>query len=368
MMKKIPFFVLSSMVAASLLTGCGLSEKNVGATPKEPVQNEIIAGGIVRDATISSEAPGTVKVTFTVDNQTREEVSFDIASGLTVDYILYDGDGNRMYQLSHEVFATLALQTITLKQGEKFEEEIEIGALPAGDYTIEVFLNNGEKANEVKKQFTVSNESMYQRAQAEFVKVDGSIVEIAFGEEKQTYQLTDFAREQVNELTPGMPVDFIYEGGGFDLQTIERFIPVEGLTYVKLDKSVLEVHDQSVKTLENMKGAKSSASLEGMEPFDVFALYMYTQAGEDYETMYYFYPEGALGISVEQFVKEGKDVTNTENTQAFMKKLNEVRDFSVIVNGENGRVHFKLDGEENSLTFQLVKQNGVWHVQPMPFQ
>ncbi|WP_176483779.1 BsuPI-related putative proteinase inhibitor [Bacillus sp. FJAT-45066] len=368
MMKKIPFFVLSSIMVASLLTGCGVTDTNTGAKPKDPEHNEteVIAGEVVRDATITNEGNGSVKVVFTVDNQTADVVKIDLSSGLSVDYILYDSAGNKMYQLSEETLATLALQTIELKQGEKFEEEIEIGALPAGDYSIDVFLNNGEKANEVKKQFTVSNDSMYQRIQAEYVKKDGSLIEIAFGEEKLTYRLTDFAAEQLNELAPG-PVDFIYHER-VDLQTIERFIPVEGLTYVKTEKSVLEVNDQLVKTLEKVKESKSSTPLEGLEPFEVFALYMYTQAGEDYETLYYFYPEGALNISVEQFVKEGKDVTNTENTQAFMKKLNEVRDFSVITKGEEGRVIFKQDGDVSNLTFQMVKQNGIWHVHPMPLQ
>ena len=368
-MKKLPFLVLSSMMIASLLTACGsATDTNVGGESKVPAPKEIIAGEVVKDATIINAGNGSIKVTFTVDNQTREDVNFETSSGLTVDYILYDQDGNKMYQLSSEVFATMALQSITLKPGEKFEEEIEIGALPAGDYTIELFLNNGEKANEITKEFTVSNDSMYQRSQAEFVKVDGSLIEIAFGEEKESYQLTDFAAEQASELTPGTPVDFIYHEGGADLQTIERFIPVEGLTYVTLEKSVLEVNDQIVKTLEKMKEAKSSAPLEGMEPFDVFAAYMYVNAGEDYELLYYFYPEGSVGIPVEQFVKEGRNDTNTENTRAFMRQLNEVRDFSVITNGENGRVIFKLDGEAMSLHFQMVKQNGIWHVQPMPFQ
>ncbi|MDT8859716.1 hypothetical protein N0O92_05675 [Alkalihalobacillus sp. MEB130] len=165
--------------------------------------------------------------------------------------------------------------------------------------------------------------------------------------------------------------------GYFNISQQERLTPIEDPSASELvkeevfqfDYSLLEIDDEELLFLfDRFKQTREVEMLGNIEPFEMFQLYMYTQAGEDYETLYYFYPEGSLNVSKEQFIEEGRNEVTTQNNREFMKRFNEVREVIIRTNDESAQIHFTLEEERRDFTFQLNRIGESWFVVPVPLQ
>lgn len=351
------------VVISSILIGCGKVENSTGEQPKEEPKPSY-SGEMVKDATIKNGENGSIEVQYTLKNDSGVEVQYEISSGLTVDYIVFDEHGEMISQLSREIMSTMAIQTLKLKQGEVLEEAFSIGSLPDGKYSIQLFLTSAQQEELVEKEFSISN-SMYQRMTGKLIEMNGDVATVEIGEEPVPFQLTDIAKDQLMTIEEDGFIEFIYVETEYEEKTIERIIFIEYRTHVHLDKSVLEVEQELAKVVEQIKANPNV--LEGLKPFEIFTLYMYVLAGEDYETLYHFYLPDSMDIPVEEYVKQNRD-GNVEAHRSFMRQFNEVRDFTVITKDQQGRVEFSLEGEQTGLAFQLRKQENTWYVMPMPLQ
>ncbi|MFD2443941.1 hypothetical protein ACFSO7_08070 [Bacillus sp. CGMCC 1.16607] len=197
-------------------------------------------------------------------------------------------------------------------------------------------------------------------------RIDPHSIEINMNGEPFAFQLTDFAMEQLIAFEDGVEVKFIYTDTKIEQKTIEKFI-VEPNKIV-LQNSVLELDEEILGLFNHIKENRSLVAVEGYQPFDIFRLYMYTEAGEDYGTLYHFYPEGSMEISEDQFIKEARNEVTSDNTRKFMTKLNKVREFEVIQNEHDAAVNFIFEGEEHGHSFHLKRVGNSWFVKPLPLQ
>ncbi|WP_108668768.1 BsuPI-related putative proteinase inhibitor [Peribacillus acanthi] len=369
MKRKWPTIMVSSIALAALLfTSAGFSpteaSSNIRSSATIKAPQGIIAGEVEGKAKVKVKKNGTVKVHYQAKNQTENQVSYTFPSGLTVDYVVYDSKGEKFSQYSDQVLSTLAIEEMTLKQGETYKENLIIEDLPNGKYTIEVFLNTKENQAKTSKKFTVKN-SIYNRTKGTFINQDvkANTVQVMIGKKLTTFQLTDFVKEQLLPIEKGQQIDFIFTDTKIEMKTIERIIVAP--KKITLKKSVLELDKELVAMFEHIKKNRNLTALEGYQPFEVFSAFMYTQAGEDYETLYSFYQPGNLDMKVEDFKNKYRSETNTTLNRAFMKKLDSVREFMVEVREHEAKVTFQLAKNE-TLTFVMIKENNTWYAVTMP--
>jgi hypothetical protein len=158
---NISCFVLGSVMVGSLAFG-GAAEFHAATTAEgqfgEQKSGEgIMAGELAGKAVITSREDGSVKIVYTVKNQTPRELDLVFRSGLRADYIIYDEKGNKVSQYSDDKRFTADIKHIPLKQGEEFVNEFLIEGLPNGSYSIKLFLNVPEHRAEITKEFKVEN-------------------------------------------------------------------------------------------------------------------------------------------------------------------------------------------------------------------
>ncbi|KAA0549962.1 hypothetical protein FZW96_01020 [Bacillus sp. BGMRC 2118] len=139
---------------------------------------------------------------------------------------------------------------------------------------------------------------------------------------------------------------------------------------VNLTSSPLEIDGNLLEIFNEFKQSHNQDVLADLEPFQIFQLYMYTQAGQDFKTLYHLYISNPDQVNVDTFVKESMNSTNVQNIDQFMSKFNEVREFTVVATEiDRAYVEFTLPGEQNELQFQLQKnENQIWQVLWMPLQ
>lgn len=94
-MKKIPYLIMSSLMVAGLLVGCGI-EKSTSGTKAEvshPRSEEVIhpSEALLGEAEVSEEN-GKVKINYTAKNISNSPLQLLFQNGMKVDYILYDQD------------------------------------------------------------------------------------------------------------------------------------------------------------------------------------------------------------------------------------------------------------------------------------
>ncbi|GAE26569.1 hypothetical protein JCM9140_2651 [Halalkalibacter wakoensis JCM 9140] len=142
----------------------------------------------------------------------------------------------------------------------------------------------------------------------------------------------------------------------------------EFMTTVILDRSILEVDDELLTRFNDFMRTYNKSFFEEVTPFEVFQLYMYTLAGEDYGTLYHFHPEESVLQSKDAFIKDGRNDVNLVQNRELMKRVNEVREVMVHVEEGQARIQFRLEEPQETLTFQLVLEGKRWFVMPMPMQ
>ncbi|MDM5336978.1 BsuPI-related putative proteinase inhibitor [Fictibacillus enclensis] len=154
-----------------LLGGCGTTEKNE-ADKGEPVMGDgnkqeqhkdkpgrdhsggIVAGAIEPKLSVMEQNTGSTLLRYELKNQTEQIKTFEFTSGKKFDYIVKDESGKKVYQYSHDHMFTQSLSKITLKQGETFTQDIMVKNLPAGTYTIEIWLTAKNEENDYRQKKT----------------------------------------------------------------------------------------------------------------------------------------------------------------------------------------------------------------------
>jgi hypothetical protein len=371
MMKKIPYLMMSSVMIASLLSGCGIEKSSSGTKVEvaEPRTEEAIhaSEAILGDAHVSEEN-GKVKINYTAKNISKSALQILFQSGMKVDYILYDQDGKEIEQYSKKSLSTMAQEEVTLASDEVFSEEFVFDSLVNGNYSIEVFLNEPEQNGKAVLNFDVKT-SLYHNGVGTLTgRVDLNSVEIAMEGSPRVFQLTDFAKEQLLPIEDGTDLKFIYTETGIEQPTIEKFILEP--SKISLKGSVLELDSELVGVQDHIRQTRNLEAMAGFQPFEVFRLYMYTKAGEDYETLYYFHNIDEDNLPVAKYVEENRTEDATVQNRDFMKKLNEVRDFEIILTEANrATIAFKLPGTNDLLEFKLMKgDDNTWRALWLPLQ
>ncbi|MGO4889075.1 BsuPI-related putative proteinase inhibitor [Anaerobacillus sp. MEB173] len=230
---KISYLLLSSLVAAGLLVGCGTSDTNSepevidegNEVEKEQGTDEEAAEvELVSHVDITNEEDGTVKVVYSVSNETDKEVELVFSSSLQADYIVYDEEGQKVAQYSDDAAFSMALQEHTLQPSEGLVNEFEIEGLPNGNYTIDLFLNLVEGEAVTTEAFTVENSIYYKGVGLYVGQADPHTIEVELDGIPTAFQLTEHAQEQLVELEEGSEITFIYTDTEIEQKTIERFI------------------------------------------------------------------------------------------------------------------------------------------------
>lgn len=301
-------FVVSSALIFGLITGCGTTgtSTNGGSAEVkvEDRQQEEVETNF--HTSIETKEENDIQiVNYKVKNISGEKQTLTFSSGLQVDYIVYDKEGNKVKQYSDEILSTQAIEEVNLENDDEIQQEFMISDLEIGEYVIEVFLTAKEDQAKVLMDLIVENTSKEFQGQTETIT---------------------------------------------------------------LSKSVLEVDEALLSVFNKFKESKNSNDLKGLEPFEIFQLYMYTQAGEDFETLYYFHNIEA--VRVDKYKEEQTTSSAIEHNRTFMRNLNEVREFQIVITAEERVfIGFKLPNVSETLEFKMEKgEDGVWHALWVPFQ
>ncbi|MDN4075614.1 BsuPI-related putative proteinase inhibitor [Fictibacillus terranigra] len=154
-----------------VLAGCGTTEKNeaekgdpvMGDGKKqeqkkdEPKRNNgggIVAGAIEPKLTVLEQKSGSTLLRYELKNQTEQVKTFEFTSGKKFDYIIKNKEGKKVYQYSQDHMFTQALSKITIRQGETYTQDILVKNLPAGMYTIEIWLTAKSEDNDFLQKQT----------------------------------------------------------------------------------------------------------------------------------------------------------------------------------------------------------------------
>ncbi|WP_456279313.1 BsuPI-related putative proteinase inhibitor [Bacillus sp. AK128] len=366
MLNKSAILIVSSALTLLLASGCGAVEGttqgNQGGESQEEVQT------IYKTYIEAGEENNQVKVVYKVENISGEDQTLTFTSGLQADVIVYDKEGNKVYQYSDEFMSTQAIENLTLKPSDLLEKEFVFSGLENGNYVVEAFLTAKEEQAKVMMDLTI--EHSYTQAAGTLIGViDSHSVEIEVNGTTSAYQLSDAAKSQLQFIHDGTNVEFLYAVNENKQQVIQEFITEQPQT-IELEESVLVLDDKLVELSDNfnLNKEKDSAYLANLQPFQIFKLYMYTQAGQDFEKLYYFHFVDQDNLPVDQYVAESKNESNVKNIDAFMKRLDQVREFTVVpVDDTRVNIEFGLDGEMLQFKMEKDEQN-VWRVLWMPFQ
>ncbi|MBM7702056.1 BsuPI-related putative proteinase inhibitor [Metabacillus iocasae] len=147
--------LVSVMIGLNLtVIGCG-QETHTENTVKQVNGGQQMTEQLVGDAVITNEKNGRVKIVYTVNNQSEEDVELEFPNGLKADYVLYDEAGNKIAKYSEGVFTTMAIEHLMLNPHQEFVQEFTINNLKSGKYSITLFLNVAGKKGKVTKSFSV---------------------------------------------------------------------------------------------------------------------------------------------------------------------------------------------------------------------
>lgn len=198
-------------------------------------------------------------------------------------------------------------------------------------------------------------------------QMDPHTIEISVDGVPSAFQLTDRAISQLASIQEGLEVQFVYTETNIEQKTIEKFVTADGL--ITLNQSVLQVDQKLADLVKKLHETNDSSILKDIDAFGIFTMYMYTKAGQDFETLYYFHELESTSISVEEFKKENMAADAISQNDSFMKKLDQVREFEVIQTGENrAMISFQFPNEEQVYEFKLIKTSNGWHAMWVPFQ
>jgi hypothetical protein len=226
------------------------------------------------------------------------------------------------------------------------------------------------KTKENLNEEVLVDKNLYLEGEGTYVgQIDNRSIEITVNGTPTAFQLTDEAAKQLESIKEGEEVSFVYTDSKMEQKTIEKFHLKDNK--ITLTKSVLEVDQALIDLLEKFHDTKDQGVLKDVSPFEVFSLYMYVKAGQNFETLYYFHELDANVMSVEQFKKENMLADAIAQNDTFFRKLDQVREFEVVQTDEN-RVYiaFTLPNDDHIYEFKLIKleAENIWHVMWMPFQ
>jgi hypothetical protein len=223
MKSKKMLYVISTVLVAGLLTGCGTGANTSGSTggTKTEDQEKIIAK--FHPTIETKEENDTVIVNFKVKNTSGERQKLTFSTGLKADYIIYDENGRKIKQYSEDAMSTQALQEITLEDNQDIENGFTISDLYNGRFTIEVFLTAVEEDVRVTTDLIIEK-SIYNKGKGQLIgQIDPHSIELDIEGEKVAYQLSEEAIEQLTLLNEGDTVEFIFTEN--DIQkTIDSFL------------------------------------------------------------------------------------------------------------------------------------------------
>jgi Cu/Ag efflux protein CusF len=226
------------------------------------------------------------------------------------------------------------------------------------------------KTNENLNEEILVDKNLYLEGNGTYVgQIDNRSIEITINGKPIAFKLTDEAFKQLESIKEGDEVSFVYTDSKIEQKTIEKFQLKD--SKISMTKSVLEVDQTLVDLQAKLHDTKEQTVLKGMTPFEVFSLYMYVKAGQDFETLYYFHELDTNSMTVEQFKKENMNSDAIAQNDAFFRKLDQVREFEVVQTDEN-RVYiaFTLPNDDHTYEFKMVKSatTDIWQVMWMPFQ
>ncbi|WP_246943194.1 BsuPI-related putative proteinase inhibitor [Bacillus pinisoli] len=368
MKHKKMILLVSSALTIAFASGCGSSIEEVSGRNSVEDSKEVLT--TFKTYVKAEEVNHEIHVVYKVENISNEEQILTFSSELYADLIIYDVNGQKVYQHSVEnPTVTQGEKEVVIKSKDLIEKEFILPSLPKGKYVTEAFLTTKEEHGKVMMDLIVEK-SIFKGNGKLVGVIDSRSVKIDSNGIFSTFQLTDEAFSQLQQFIPdGSEIEYLYTETENNQKVIHKFITDQPIK-VQLDKSLLILEDKLVHIFEIFKENKEKKPvlLANLQPFDVFKLYMYTQAGQDFETLYYYHDLNKDSISIDQYVAESKNVANVKNIDTFMRKLGKVREFTINhVSPNRTNIEFIQDGE--ILQFKLEKDNNnVWCVMWMPFQ
>lgn len=227
--------------------------------------------------------------------------------------------------------------------------------------TVQAKTNEGTEERKEEKELYLEGKGIYVG------QIDNRSIEVKIDGTPTAFQLTDEALIQLESISEGDEVSFVYTDTKIEQKTIEKFNSQAGK--IKLTKSVLEVNQELADLQGKLHVSKDPTVLKGVNPFDVFSLYMYVKAGQDFETLYYYHEIDENSLSVEQYKKENMQADAVAQNDAFMRKLDQVREFQVVkIDDHRVYIAFTLPNDEHTYEFQMIKSENIWRVMWTPFQ
>lgn len=153
--------------------------------------------------------------------------------------------------------------------------------------------------------------------------------------------------------------------------TITLYVDLRG-SDIQSYETTIELNDQLNAIYENYNQSHNDQLLSGLEPFDVFRLYMHATANEDHQTAYALYikdDDWHLPSEEEYFNDINSDKQSSERSSNLYKDLQTVNKY-IQMKDEDQEEAIILFTLEHDLSFSLIKDKAkdIWKVPFLPMQ
>ncbi|EIT85755.1 intracellular proteinase inhibitor [Fictibacillus macauensis ZFHKF-1] len=111
----------------------------------------IVQGKMDPSLKVVEEKKGKAVLRYEIKNQMEKEKTFHFTSGKKFDYRIKNKEGKTVYEYSKNHMFTQALTKTTVKQGASFTQDIMVSGLPAGSYTLEVWLTAKDEHDDYRQ-------------------------------------------------------------------------------------------------------------------------------------------------------------------------------------------------------------------------
>ncbi|MFD1737371.1 BsuPI-related putative proteinase inhibitor [Bacillus salitolerans] len=229
MKKKILYIVGTSILITSLLAGCGtksIQQDEVSAIPDKMEEKEDLKqdeGKFLSSYELHSDS-GTIGITYEFKNVSGQSQTLTFPNGLRADCMLFNENGDLLYQHSSQFMVTQAIEEQILEPNESIITDFMMSELPDGKYQLVMFTTSNGEEGKITTDITIEN-SIYHKEKGKLVGwADNHSVEFDVNGEVKTFQLTDIAIEQISTLEEGDEVEISYTVTEIEAPTIIHIV------------------------------------------------------------------------------------------------------------------------------------------------
>jgi len=217
-------YTISTALLVVMLTGCGTgnhTNSSMKGAQAVTVKEHEIAAQFHSAFEIKPDKNNMI-IHYNVKNISGKTKTLTFSSGLEADYSVYDSAGKKVKQYSDDVLSTQAIKKITLKNNQEMNKQFTISDLPNGQYKLELYLTAKEEEAKVVTNLIIKN-SFTITSGVYVGQMDSHTIEMDMNGNKEAFQLTISAQQQLTTLKEGQLVSFTYRENNLGQKMIEKF-------------------------------------------------------------------------------------------------------------------------------------------------